>query len=196
MSSKSQREFIRGAKVLPFYGVAESAAGSSLPSPQKHKLLLLSETLNSPSPEQQGQPALARKQEPGPPSSNINNSLRAKSVQSENARKMLKKLPSGPGKHVIFQTRHSISVFLCTNLALCPLPPAASPPPTTSPFTLSTALTFKSCLHFSLYLIFHIIRGTYHIFVVIYSIPIPPLTLEKAITFPSCSGRICQFCTL
>lgn len=64
------------------------------------------------------------------PGSNMDNSIRAKSAQSEYASKTLKKLPSGPGKHVIFQTTHSISVFLSINLALCPLPtPAASPLP-------------------------------------------------------------------
>ena len=129
------------------------------------------------------------------PGSNINNRIRAKSVQSENASKTLKKLPSGPGKHVIFQTTHSISVFLSTNLALCPPFPLRPHPHsvTTSSITLSTALSFEKLhLHFSLYLIFHIICRTYHIFVVMYSIPIPPLTLEKAITFPSCSGTICQ----
>lgn len=74
------------------------------------------------------------------PGSNMDNSIRAKSAQSENASKTLKKLPSGPGKHVIFQTTHSISVLLSTNLALCPPPPHRPPPRCLAPFPHSLPL--------------------------------------------------------
>lgn len=180
------------------------AAGVTLPCPQKHKLLpaetlhpFIGTAVSTHIGENVGARALC---------SNMDNSIQAKSAQSENASKTLKKLPSGPGKHVIFQTTHSISVFLSTNLALCPSLPPPPPAPrltpflTPSPFTLSMALSLeKPCLHFSLYLIFHIICRTYRIFVVIYAIAILPLTLEKAITFPSAladsaKSTVCEFC--